>query len=278
MSSSLLESVVPEGRTLPVFPYAALGVIELAGSPGVTARKLAEAAKLDGALASRVLEMANSAYFYSGRFPIQTVERACVQLGLSRLVDVLTTTTIERFFRAFVSVKREIRGLFWRRAVTTAIACRMLCEKESERLGTLGYALGLLENVGQLVLMQFRPEETRRVRSAVEAGAPLLESEREVYGFDHTSVSAELFRTWGFPEELIQAADTHHDKDGSTLAHAGELAECYAACYLLRTPIPTYASWTLATPVPDDFVRDGDFDRDMQALLHRALEQLRIRA
>jgi putative nucleotidyltransferase with HDIG domain len=123
---------------------------------------------------------------------------------------VLATLVVEKFssLSNFLMTMRQ----FWMLSVRCALISRCLAvhHPESERLQG-AYMCGLLHDIGRLVVYEREPELARSaVLMAIGEGVTEHQAQREVMGFDHYQVGAELARRWRLPEVIVATIE-HHD-------------------------------------------------------------------
>ncbi|MEQ8497532.1 MAG: HDOD domain-containing protein, partial [Gammaproteobacteria bacterium] len=184
----------------------------------------------DAALAARVLRIANSALFgFASR--IDRLDRALTLMGTSQLHDiVLASTAVDRL--CHVPSGSIDMTLFWRRAIECAVLARCLAERrlavDSERY----FLMGLLHDVGHLVLLQTRAEALDAIfAEAAHSGSSLLTLERRELGYHYGEVGAALLERWRLPEALC-AAVAHQLEPRPGQAHASEAAVLHIAVRL----------------------------------------------
>jgi HD-like signal output (HDOD) protein len=99
---------------------------------------------------------------------------------------------------------------FWRRSLNTAVVARVLAafrrEKEIER----NFIVGLLHDIGSLLLYLQQPESQAQAIVAHHAEKiPLWQAEQRIFGFDHAEVGGALLKKWNLPPLLCQAVRFH---------------------------------------------------------------------
>jgi HD-like signal output (HDOD) protein len=123
----------------------------------------------------------------------------------------------------------EAALVLWERSIATAVAAGAIAQRSGRVDRHRAYTLGLLENIGQIVLLRFVPEHAERIAASVASGVDPIEAERAAYGVSHADIGARLARKWEFPELLVEAIRTHHDPRRSSgdlaMASVGHLAE-----------------------------------------------------
>jgi len=70
---------------------------------------------------------------------------------------------------------------------------------------------GLLHDIGKLIHALYMPQEFTRVITEIEhAHISMLDSEQNVFGFNHTQTGRILAEKWHFPEEVAHMIGGHH--------------------------------------------------------------------
>ena len=77
------------------------------------------------------------------------------------------------------------------------------------------YTLGLMADLGMLVLASADLERYAAICRLPLDGDELAAAEREAYGFDHAAVSARLLDRWHFDTAMVAAAAAHHEDQRS---------------------------------------------------------------
>ncbi len=94
------------------------------------------------------------------------------------------------------------KGGLWTHSLAVAIVMETIVENESDLEG-LPYTLGLLHDIGKLVLHHAYGECYDRIFKGVETeNLSLNQAETALFGFDHALVGGEILKEWGFPEEI----------------------------------------------------------------------------
>ncbi|MDA8217045.1 MAG: HDOD domain-containing protein [Dehalococcoidales bacterium] len=207
---SLLDDLTRDLPHLLPLPEAVLRAIELMNERNARTGKIAAAIEADQALAARVLQMANSAYYALPR-RIVSVEEALVRIGHTSTKELLYSAAawhgIERI--------RNRRGLstqdLWRHSLGTALCSRILAKRGGGLRADEAYMVGLLHDLGQLAIAQHAPEQMKAILELAGAGVTLWEAEARLLGFDHAEVGARLLTAWRLPEPVVEAVRWHHN-------------------------------------------------------------------
>jgi HD-like signal output (HDOD) protein len=224
-----VNDVLAEIKSVEPLPQVAMRVVALSGDEDVVPREIVEVIQTDAGVTAKVLKLCNSAY-YGFQREIASLPEAGNLLGVSTLVNLVLTSCAGRYFRNYGGSSAETTLRLWEATVSSAFATSFLAGRT--RLDkSRAYTLGLLENIGHLVLQRFFAENATRVNEEVERGMPLLEAEALVWGLDHAEIGARLASRWNFPELLVDSIRHHHapttaeiDPRMTALGHLGEMA------------------------------------------------------
>ncbi len=210
---SLLDDV--EGLVSP--PDVCMRLFELIHSPSTSAVDIANVVSVDPNLTTRLLRMANSA-FYRFRRKIDTVSRAITVIGTTELYQLVLSISAVKSFTGIPNdlVKMET---FWKHSVYTGLLARALAERASilhpERL----FVAGLMHDIGSLVLYHQRPEAMRDLLLVADGDEEVLyQAEIERFSFSHADVAAHLMDVWQLPDELVVSIKCHHQPERAEMA------------------------------------------------------------
>jgi HD-like signal output (HDOD) protein len=189
-------------------PDAAERVLRLTSGRTADAVAIDAALSPDPALAAPVVSLASSGLF-APRAPVTSVREAVMRLGLEATRDVLlviVTNGIAASVPGFEAQAEVLR----RRALAAAIAGRLIAKTLRVESGH-DFLVGLLHDVGELVLLQRAAEEGILPPGIFEdpAAGPIV---LEAIDSDHARVGAAICRAWGLPPAVAEAAEFHHDR------------------------------------------------------------------
>ena len=210
-------------KALPAVPEVAMTTISLCNNPDVDMGRLAVLISSDTALTAKMLQLANSS-FYGGRTKVKTVRAALVRLGLKvSRVAVLGFSLASK--TEFASDSEFDAQRFWRYALTSASAARLIAERVCPSRKDEAFAAGLMQDIGVLAFHCAMPEVYSEVLAAqrAEPTLELWELEAQKLGTTHPEVGGELLRRWRLPAEIYEPICYHHDTgDGEAESvHAG---------------------------------------------------------
>lgn len=207
--SLVAKDLVNETVELASLPHVVTRAVDLVHSPTASAADVGEIIAQDPALTARLLKIVNSP-FYGFPSRIDTVSRAITIIGTLELTDlVLGSSAVDTFSR--LPTRLINMEKFWEHSLYTGVVARVLARYIRAPNTERCFVMGLLHDLGALVLFRQQPDLARQaLELANERPLPLHLAEREVLGFDHGEVGAELMRFWHLPESFAEIACHHH--------------------------------------------------------------------
>ncbi|MEX1021670.1 MAG: HDOD domain-containing protein [Dehalococcoidia bacterium] len=227
-----LDELVAEVAELQPLPAVATRILQLGDDHRFSAHELATVIASDQVLTSRLLRLANSAYYGSAR-RIGSVRDAVVLLGFRTVHQVALAACMIDTPRRAGSLDY---GAFWQFSIATGLLAEILARVDA-RHQDVAFTAGVMHNIGLLALDQQRPrllaEVTARARAQTET---LHQAERALLGYTDTDLGAALTEHWNFPASLCEALREHSrplddpppvDSLAATLARARIFARSY---------------------------------------------------
>jgi putative nucleotidyltransferase with HDIG domain len=205
-----LKRRISGASALPSVPRLYLQLTELLRSGEGSAEDAARIVERDIAMAAKVLQLANSAYF-GRRNPVTGVREAVAYLGLETLRALaLSAETFRQFAIAAPIPGFDLEELE-RHCARVAGLARAICERPAE--ADEAFVAGLLHDVGLLVMASQEPDElAETIAISRRESVALHEVERERHGVTHAEVGAHLLALWGLPHAVAEAVARHHDE------------------------------------------------------------------
>jgi putative nucleotidyltransferase with HDIG domain len=195
---------------IPMLPDFAHRVIDMVSDEDVSVARLSSVVSKDQVLASRLLGLANSAYF-AAMSEISTVQEAIVRMGTAAVRNLVVTV-------CFYS-RMQDRNVYGERGkpllehgIGTAYMSRLIAEwVDSDEEEAFMY--GLLHDIGKLVILKAAYDVRR------QSGAPIPEDVLdEVMREMHPHVGAVVLRRWRLPSMLDEPIVCHHDWQAARVA------------------------------------------------------------
>ncbi len=205
-----LDEIVGNVQDVVPLPKAYLRIRELVEDPESSLDDITRVISNDPGLTSRILRIANSAYF-GLTSKVDTIGRAVQVLGLNQVHDLALANAAVGSLAKIAPQALDIYD-FWRRSIYCAIVARLLARRLDLRSGERLFVCGLLHEIGHLILAHRAPELFQELRTAwVRRQTPLALLERELLGFDYAAISAAVLEGWQLPAELVEPVRGHVD-------------------------------------------------------------------
>ncbi len=210
---SLLSKVL-SCRDLPSLPAVAIEVLELTRHPDVALGTMAELIEKDPALSAKLLRTVNSSY-YGLTTPCGTVPRAMGYLGMKTIKSILLGFSLVDVTKTKSDVQFDFDA-FWRRALYSAAAARVLATATQSVDPDEAFVGALFQDLGMLACATALPNEYGRVLAqSIQLHSELCDVELAELGFTHAEAGACLAERWKLPPMIVTSMRFHHDADAS---------------------------------------------------------------
>lgn len=207
------QKIIQDLGQIPTMPTIAGKVMQIVNDPKSNAEDVAKFIAKDVALTSKVLRLANSAFYGIPR-TISSVNSAIVILGFNTIRSLVLSASVIKIFPAKPGAVNFDRKAFWKHSFVVGMAARMLATHLRRRKLVdleIAFAAGLLHDVGKLILEQFANQEYQQaLKLAKEKALPLFAVEKAILGLNHADVSGMLVDKWQMPNELKFPIVHHH--------------------------------------------------------------------
>ena len=194
---------------LPAVPNIAVKIIKLIDDPHTNAEDLQKVIIADQALATRMLRMANSA-FYGVRQKIDTISEAISIMGFKAIRILTLAISTRELYKRFGIIEQKL----WEHSLGVSIASGLLAEESPSLKKEEVVVAGLLHDIGKVIMDNSQPERfTLLTQRVYDERAPFYVLEQEVFGFGHADAGFFLLEKWGFPVRLCSVISQHHSYD-----------------------------------------------------------------
>ena len=200
--------------TLPSLPAVAIKIIELANDPDADIGTVCQYISLDPVLSAKLLKTANTP-LYKSRRVVTNVRQAVSILGThSVIVIALSFSLTNSLLKESASDRLSSfdHNIFWRRSITSALACRALGEKLALKFLDDLFLAGLVQDIGILAYAFIIPQVYGKIFSSTSDHDTLLKIENEKLGAGHDELGYELLKAWHVPDYISLCCFTSHSK------------------------------------------------------------------
>jgi putative nucleotidyltransferase with HDIG domain len=183
---------------------------------------LSDVIKHDPAISSKVISIANSAY-YSRGIEICSLQRAMINIGFEEVKGIIMSIIFMENMLKQLKLREEDLLALWSHSVYVACASKVLSEKLLIEDPQKVYTVGLLHDIGKVVFYMESDGYGELLKQANAFGKSVLQMESENYGTDHQAAGYSISVKWKFPPEFTQVIRYHHDDSGG--ARRGSLIQ-----------------------------------------------------
>jgi putative nucleotidyltransferase with HDIG domain len=205
-----LEEMVEKTSDLPSIPAATLAVMREAESPTGSAHSVARCLMQDQALTTRVLRLANSAFYGLSRQVVEIPE-AVVVLGMRTIRNLCLLASTYPWMNKPLAGYDLPAGALWAHSFGVGVGAQLVAQRTGQQRADLAFTAGLLHNIGKVVINLWIDRKLAHLHAlALEENLTFDEAERRVLGYDHAEVGAHLAEQWNLPKILVEAIRFHH--------------------------------------------------------------------
>jgi len=216
---------------LPAMPHVVQKARGILANPDSNVKELAGVIELEQAIATRVLKLANSAYYgLSGK--VFSVQHASVLLGYKTLGELVSVAGISNLMSKDLKGYQLDSGDLWRHSIAVAFGSRIIANRKDAEFGNLAFFAGLIHDAGKLILDPYVYERKDSFDEFMADGENTFDdAEKTILGFDHSEIASELCQKWKIPNDQRIAIKFHHNpfkSDNNELAFILHMADYIA--------------------------------------------------
>jgi HD-like signal output (HDOD) protein/CheY-like chemotaxis protein len=216
--------------------------------PGASIGAVATIIEKDIAMAAKVLQLTNSAFFGLAQ-KVTNLTNAVSYLGMETIKNLALASEVFRIFRPDSRVPHSVCDSIQKHALGAAAIANVLPLEREER--ELAVVAALLHDIGKLFLASTMPVEFCASLALARAkGCKAFEAEEEILGTTHAEIGAYLLGLWGIPNLAVEAIAHHHHP--TRISHSN--FDCSVAVYLadlLAHELDAYPSGSMGVEVAE---------------------------
>jgi HD-like signal output (HDOD) protein len=202
---------------LPSLPSIVSRLIQVVNSPDTSADDAAKLIQKDPALTTKMLRLANSAFYGIPR-SISSVSSAVVILGFNTIRSLVLSASVMKMFSGSKKPAFD-KDRFWKHSIVCALAAKTIVRQfinirmmDPES----AFCAGILHDIGKLIFSEFAGEDYQEVcKFAQTNNVSLLDAERQIFGIGHSDIGRILADKWALPLDLEYALVYHHEPKNS---------------------------------------------------------------
>jgi putative nucleotidyltransferase with HDIG domain len=213
----MLPSVKKGMELVPPLPHVVADLLREVQDANATAASVAAIAANDPSLAAGLLRTVNSSAFGLTR-KVTAVADAVSYIGFTSVKSMVLRLQLDSTLGKAATAGNPEAAIdvedVWVHSLIVSYVADALAERVSDADRGLAATLGLLHDLGKLVVLSRFPDEAAKLREApTVADEPQLDREARVLGVDHAALGANLAGRWGLPGDLVRAIRWHHQPE-----------------------------------------------------------------
>ena len=208
--NGLKDKILKSIDELPPMPQVVAKTRSLLADSTSDAKKIAGVIETDQGIASKVLKIANSAYYgLSGK--ISTIQHATVVLGAKTLGEIVTMSGTAKLMNGKLPGYGYKSNDLWLHSLAVAQGAKIIANVKNPELLEEAHTAGLIHDVGKLILDNYVLERRAEMDAFMETEEKAFnDAEFEFFGFDHAEIASEICAKWHFPDQISRAIKCHH--------------------------------------------------------------------
>jgi putative nucleotidyltransferase with HDIG domain len=238
--------------SLPSISIVKYHIVKTINNDRASVEDISDIIKHDPAITSRVMAIANSAFFgCPGR--IGSIDHAVILLGFDLVRSISLASSL---FSMFAGRSRNLKRI-WAHSYAVGSLAGALCKKTKCADGGSAFLSGLLHDIGRLVIFKVAIDsdiEGQTHELSDLRGYALVKAETAMLGCDHPEAAKWFLESLCFPDEIIRPIETHHT--AGAISHADGISSVI------------YLAEGLVLQICPDLDNDGEWTEDHDRLFH----------
>ena len=240
----LVRTIVGRLSSLPATADTHRQLTRLMSDPECTVDQIATVVGQAPALAAKVLQVVNSAFF-GLPFKVSSVSHAITYLGMTHVRGLVLLSQFFAGAEKSPTVSGFSASTLQNQALITARVARALAP--APRFRDDAFTAGLLHDIGVLALaVGMNARYSLVLRHAQRSQRPLAEVETSFLGISHDVVGAYLAELWGLPA-VIADGILHHHRLQPISGQNSEIIECVRLAQQVTACIEAGDHWFEST-------------------------------
>jgi len=192
---------------LPVLPSLITRIQELIDSPVASVDDLTAVIEQDAVISGKLISVANSPVYRSTK-KVSSLREAVTRLGHNETQLVVGTLASRSLYDFDEPLYHEVSQKLWEHSLATAFMSRLLALEIGLGAGERFYALGLMHDIGKVLLLHSAAELLKKARNSnfdpisVEDTLDAIRAHHNVFG-------SALLKRWHFTPIFSEVAELH---------------------------------------------------------------------
>ncbi len=179
----------------PSLPQITVKLREMIKS-GTNQQQIAELIGQDAAITSKIIAVSNTSY-YRGVDKNHSLEQAIGRLGQDKTLEIVEFISAHSLYTVSHKQYGEIMQQLWQHSLRCAYAAQITCNELQLELESNVFMMGLLHNIGKLILLQLVAELDKQLKPENDDDGLELFYVLTSY---HRQIGATLLKRWDLPQ------------------------------------------------------------------------------
>lgn len=180
-------------------------LLDMVNQQDVNFNQLAEKISMDQVLSARLLRLANSAHFGASK-QIGSINEALIRVGTGPVRTLVIASVLSGVFSKVPTLNLNE---YWCDTFEISVIASKLAEQTNLDGNDL-FTIGVLHNIGELMIHTLAPEEAVKIVEKVNQGANIFDAQEETLDISAPALGAKLANNWNFPAEIVDAIAHFH--------------------------------------------------------------------
>ncbi|MCL9781658.1 HDOD domain-containing protein [Vibrio sp. S4M6] len=188
-------------------------LLDMVNQEDVEFGPLSDKISMDQVLSARLLRLANSAHFGASK-KIGSTNEALLRVGTGPVRTLVVASVLSGVFNNIPTLDMNE---YWSNTFEISVIASKLAE-ETGLDGNDIFTIGVLHNIGELMIHTLAPNEALKVVEKVQNGKNVFDAQEEVLDVSAPTLGAKLAKSWSFPEEMVDAIAHFHQPRESEIS------------------------------------------------------------
>ena len=207
-----INNMLRSAKKLPTLPGVAMKILEAVKKEDTSLKEIADILSKDPSLSAEVLKAINSS-FYGLSTKVTSVSHAVNLLGINTVKSLALSFSLVKNLKSDNSNGFDYTA-FWKDSLIGAVSAKIISSKIFPKFSDDAFFLGLIHNLGILVINQCMPDQYNLVLKEKERNlCSYQEAENQILGFNHMELGEYLVSSWGLPDHFSTPVRYHHEVD-----------------------------------------------------------------
>jgi HD-like signal output (HDOD) protein len=240
--------------TLPILPLSLSKIIDLLNSKDFEIDSLIQLIQQEPAIAAKVIELANSAYYNRNEKEIVDLKSAFMVLGVNGLSEGVINGFVSKLVPQSNIYFRQYGQKIWQHSLSTGVTAKaMVAKSQYKDSAAQAYFIGLICNLGDLIIYQLMIDAFSVVHPDCQPNSRLFKT---LMAKESKRLTYFIAKYWNFPDSILEVLALQANVKRAALLPALH-KKMPLACYVYEAKIISELEQRLAyVTVDDDYIKE----------------------